>query len=48
MSSLTYNETSTYIQPNGTFHYIYTYNCEQDNAVDPDVAGIGVRASLDV
>ena len=30
---------------NQTFVYIdgKTYNCSQDEAIDPDVAGIGVR-----
>ena len=28
--------------PNSTFHYIHTYKCENDDAVDPDIAGIGV------
>ena len=31
--------------PNGTFHYIKEYNCTSEDAVDPDIAGIGVSKS---
>ena len=37
------NGTSGLQAPNGSFSYLHkTYNCTADNAVDPDVAGIGV------